>query len=137
MCVFFFISKGFDTSIEPFLDYRFVNDLVQSLINQIEFFDVHVGPLSPIDPTKTCNIGNRHLIAHNPWSLRSRLRLLLQAVFEYLVEPLRLGLVAPDPVLILLRSITVEVIGLALSASQKTIARLCFIYRFPAFLHRT
>lgn len=110
--------------IEPPFDRRALVDSVQPPVQQLKGLHINPRPFRPIDPREIRDVGNRHPVADDPRAsfvaaasgcfLGLLLLLLRQPIFEHLVEPSGLRLVALDAVFDLLGGVAVEMVRLAL-----------------------
>lgn len=106
--------------IEPPFDRRALIDSIQPLIQQLEGLHINPRPFRPIDPREIRDIGNRHAVSDDPRAFFVAAsccflgQLLRQPIFEHLIEPSSLGLVALDAIFDLLGRVAVEMVRLAL-----------------------
>ena len=128
LCLHLFLHLKRFGHIQSFLNRRSPIDTSQPIANLLELLDINTRPFCPVDPTEAREICNGHSVAHYPRSFRTSssgvgscaivLALFLEAIFQDLVQPLRLSLVAVDTVLDFLRGVPVEMVCLSLYCSD-------------------
>lgn len=114
-----FLHLEFIRNVDSFLHSRTCFNSFHPSFNRRERLDLNTSPRTEVDPRETGDICNTELVADKPETLTSLL-LLSKTVVQDLVKTLGLGLVAVDAVLDLLRSVSVEVIGLSLMIGKHT-----------------
>ena len=107
VCVFFSISKGFGTSRPRYIAGRCLT-LSSHFLTSLNSLRSSPAYSASIDPTKTGQVGDFHLVTNGLWPLRPSFQLLIQMVFEYLVELDRFALVVFNTVLSRFRCVTIK-----------------------------